>query len=111
MALDVDKLVQLMTATGKGLAGTIWSDMQTYALPELRKIGTQVVAIETEMSMNPPAYTQDGARALMGMQINATIGVIVSMTTLTLLAVQSAVNAIIQGIRDVANKAIGFALI
>lgn len=111
MGLQVDQLVSAMTSAGEGLAGTVWGDIQTYAIPELQKIAAQVVAIETGMLLNPPQYTPDGAAALLDMQVQASIGVIVAMTTLTLLAVQTAINQILDAIKGMVNTALKFPLI
>lgn len=105
--MDANDLTDQMLAAAKGLAGTIWSQMQSYALPELQKIAVQIVAI----AENHADYTVAGAKALLDMQVKASIGVIVAMTTLTLLAVQDAINAILDAVRGFVNGAIGFALL
>jgi len=105
--MDANDLTNQMLTAAKGLAGTIWSQMQSYALPELQKIAIQIVAI----AENHADYTPAGAKALLDMQVKASIGVIVAMTTLTLLAVQDAINAILDAVRSLVNGAIGFALL
>ena len=107
MALDVGSLSSAMINAGQGLGGSLWNQMQSFALPELKKIAIQIVSIEE----NADQFTPGGAKALLDMQINATVGVIVAMTTLTLLDVQEAINAILRAVEGVVNKAIGFALI
>jgi hypothetical protein len=107
MALELDTLVKSMTSAGEGLAGAVWSDIQTFAIPELNKIGIQIVAI----AENAAAFTPEGARALLDMQLRASAAVIVGMTALTLLAVQAALNQIIAAVKTLVNDAIGFALI
>jgi hypothetical protein len=111
MALQFDQLVNSMTAAGQGLAGTIWTDIQAYAVPELQKIATQIVAIQAGISTSPPQYTLDGAKSLLDMQTRASIGVIVSMTILTLVAAQAAINQILDAVKVMVNAAVGFALI
>jgi hypothetical protein len=107
MALDYNSLVNAMVSAGENLGGTLWHDIETYAVPELKKIAIQIIAIETDKD----SYTPAGAQALMDMQIKATIGVIVAMTTLTLLAVQSAINQILDAVKSMVNTAIGFGVI
>lgn len=107
MSLDMKALTQSMISAGQGLAGGVWSQMQTYAIPELKKIALQIVVI----AENRNDYTPEGARALLRMQINATVGVFVAMTTLTMLEVEQALNAILSAIRDQVNGVIGFALL
>ena len=107
MALDYTVLLNAMVSAGENLGGTLWLDIETYAVPELQKIAIQIVAIE----VNKDSYTPAGAQALMDMQIKATIGVIVAMTTLALLAVQNAINQILAAVKSMVNAAIGFAII
>lgn len=111
MALDLDQLVASMTSAGEGLAGSVWTDIKTFAVPELKKIATQIVAIEEGMLAEPPHFTQEGAKALLDMQVRATLGVLVAMTSLTLLAIQTAINQILDAVKSLVNGAIGFPLI
>jgi hypothetical protein len=111
MALDATTLVTAMTAAGQTLGKALWKDMQTYTIPELNKIAIQILAIEEAMLKKPAPFTQDGATALLNMQITASIGVVVAMTTLTMLAVQTALNTILAAVKTMVNTAIGFALI
>ena len=107
MALDTQTLVNAMVSAGQGLGSALLSQASSYALPEFTKIATQIVAIE----IHSADYTQDGARALLDMQVRASVGVIVAMTSLVLLDVQAALNAILQAVKGVVNQAVGFALI
>ena len=107
MAIDTQGLVNAMASAGQGLGSALFTQASTYAMPELTKIATQIVAIE----MHSADYTQDGARALLDMQVRASVGVIVAMTSLVLLDVQNAINAILQVVKGVVNQAVGFALI
>ena len=107
MALDVGNLLQSMISAGEGLGADVWNKMQTYAVPELHKIAVQIAAIAEHIA----DYTLDGAKALFDMQVKASIGVIAGMTEMTLLAVQTAINAILSSIRNFVNGAIGFALV
>ena len=107
MALDTTALVNAMVSAGEHLGADLWSSIETFAVPELQKIAVQIVAIET----NRDAFTPEGAKALLDMQLRASVGVIVAMTTLTLLAVQKAVNEILAAIKGVVNQAVKFGLI
>jgi len=107
MALDTQGLVNAMVSAGQNLGSQLLRQASTYALPEFTKIATQIVAIE----MHKDDYTEAGAKALLDMQVRASVGVIVAMTSLVLLDVQNAINAILQAVGDMVNKAIGFTLI
>ncbi|MES2989386.1 MAG: hypothetical protein V4808_15915 [Pseudomonadota bacterium] len=107
MSVDVNGLVNQMVSAGKGLAGGVWTQIETYAVPELKKIAIQVEAI----AENHAAYTPEGAVILFQMQVRAAISVIVAMTTMTLAMVQNAVNAMIDAVKAFINTATGFALV
>lgn len=105
--MDVETLTGKMVATGKALGGDVWAAMKGYAEPELHKIAVQIVAIAEHLE----DYTPAGAKALMDMQVKASVGVIVAMTSLMLLAVQDAINAILAAVRDVVNGAVHLPLL
>lgn len=105
--MDVDGLFGKMLAAGKKLPGDIWGQMQTFAIPELKKIAIQIEAI----AENVGDFTPKGAKALLEMQVTAAVGVIVAMTQLTMLAVQDAINAILKAVRDFVNGAVKLPLL
>jgi len=105
--MDTDDLVSRMTAAGRIAFGDLWQQVSHFALPELRKIAVQIDAIADHHA----DYTPAGARALFDMQVKAAIGVIVAMTQLTLLAVQTALNAILDAVRDFVRAAVPFPLL
>jgi len=107
MAVNVDGLVGAMTDAGRGLGGEIWSQMQGFAIPELKKIAIQVEAI----AEHAHEITLETAQALLRMQVNAAVAVIVAMTELTLLAVEQAINAILDAVRDLVNGVVGIPLV
>lgn len=107
MSVDVNGLVNQMVAAGKGLATGVWGEIETYAVPELKKIAIQVEAI----AENHAAYTPEGALILFQMQVRAAVSVIVAMTTMTLAMAQNAVNSIIDAVKELINTATGFALV
>jgi hypothetical protein len=107
MAVDTGTLVHAMITAGESLGTAIWGQIANYAIPELRKIAIQIEAIEENLG----DYTPDGARALFDMQKQAALGVIVAMTTLTLLDVQNALNAILAAVKTIINAAVKFSLI
>ena len=106
MALEVQNLLQTMVGAGEGLGAELWGKMRTFAIPELHKIAVQIVAI----AENIQDFTPGGAKALFDMQVKASLGVIAGMTELTLLAVQTAINRILEAIRGLVGQAIPFPL-
>ena len=63
------------------------------------------------IATNRADYTVEGAKALLAMQVKAAIGVIVAMTSLTLLAVEEAINAVLAAVRLFVNDAVGFPIL
>jgi hypothetical protein len=51
------------------------------------------------------------ADILFDMQIRAAVSVIVAMTSMTLVLLQNAINAIVDAVKDFINAATGFALV
>jgi hypothetical protein len=107
MAIDTQALVNAMVSAGRNLGSQLLSQATNYALPEFTKIAQQIVAIE----LHKDDYTEAGAKALLDMQVRASVGVIVAMTSMILLDVQSAINAILQAVKVLVNGAVGFLLI
>ena len=107
MALEVGSLLQAMVGAGEGLGKDVWDKLKNFAIPELHKIAVQIAAIAEHIT----DYTPEGAKALFDMQVKATIGVLAGMTEMTMLAVQTAINAILNAVRGLVNGALGFALV
>lgn len=107
MALDISELTAALRGAGEGLGGSVWSQMRSFALPELDKIAIQIKAIAD----NAEDYTPEGARALLDMQVRASVAVIVAMTSLMLLDVQKALNQILDAVKAMVNGALKFNLI
>jgi hypothetical protein len=106
MGLEIGSLFQTMVSAGEGLGSDVWGRMRPFAIPELHKIAIQIVAI----AENVEDYTPAGAKALFDMQIKASLGVLAGMTELTLLAVQNAINRILDAIRSMVSAALPFPL-
>lgn len=107
MAFDASALFGAMSTAGKNLASGVWGNMETFAIPELKKIATQIESIVEHQQ----DYTPDGAKALLNMQMHASVAIICAMTTLTLLEVQKALNAILDAVKTQVNAALPFALL
>lgn len=105
MTVDTNNLFNQMVSAGQGLAGGIWQQMHSYAIPELKKIADQIGSIATS-GFKPAAMVE-----LLKMQIDAAVTVIVAMTALAMQLVQDAINAIMNAVKDLVNGAVGIPLI
>lgn len=92
----------------KAASGSIkkkWPAVRDYAESEFRKFLLQsdhIKKLKAEGKIN-----QDEARFLMNLQANAMKAVLLTVEGLGMLAVEAAVNAAIDSIKDVINIAIG----
>jgi hypothetical protein len=107
MAVDIDALGNSMIAAGRTLVGNIWEQMETFAIPELKKIAVQIAALADPTT----GWTPEARKLLFRMQVRSAVSVIVAMTSLMMLEVQNAINAILQAVKDVVNTAVGIPLI
>ena len=105
--MDADALLGKMVDAGRGLKGDIWSKMETVAIPELRKIAIQIV----ELAKPGSPWSPDESKLLLKMQIRSATGIIVAMTALTMIAVQNAINAILDAVREFVNGKLPFPLL
>ncbi|RYD53687.1 MAG: hypothetical protein EOP60_09970 [Sphingomonadales bacterium] len=105
MAIDTNNLFNQMVAAGEGLAGGIWQQMHSFAIPELKKIADQIGNIAGS-GFKPEAMVE-----LFKLQVDAAVAVIVAMTALAMQLVQDAINAILGAVKDLVNGAVGIPLI
>jgi hypothetical protein len=105
--MDTDMLFGKMVDAGRGLAGNVWSAMETVAIPELKKIAFQIA----DLAKPDSPWSPEESKILLRMQVRSAVGIIVAMTALTMLAVQNAINAILDAVRQFVNSAIPFPLL
>jgi len=105
--MDSDALFGKMVDAGRGLTRDIWSKMETVALPELRKIAAQIA----ELGNPGSPWSLEESKLLLKMQLRSAVGIIVAMTELTMLAVQNAINAILDAVREFVNGKLPFPLL
>lgn len=106
-AIDVDELTGQMVAAGKGLVAGVWHQIESFAIPELKKIAIQVAALAEPDS----PWSDAQKKILFRMQVRSAMTIIVAMTALTLQLVQDTINAVLGAVRDVINGAVGLPLI
>lgn len=109
MTSTVDSLLGTMVSAAEGAFSGSWSDIESYATPELQKIASTIVSIEANVAAGH--YTQETANLILRMQVRSAEAIIVATTGLLLLQVEKALNAVLAAIGDVVNKAVGFPLI
>ena len=105
--VDVDALTGSMVAAGKGLVTGVWTQIESFAVPELKKIAVQVAALADPTS----PWSEEEKRVLFRMQVRSAVSIIVAMTALTMQMIQDAINAILGAVRDLINGAVHFPLV
>jgi len=109
MAIDVDELFSKMFTSGANAFGEGWNEVQKYAKVEFKTIAQRMDDIGEALINNE--FDLATGKMLLAMQINLAAAAIAGATTLVLLAVEAAINAVLDVIRDFVNAALGFALV
>ncbi len=104
--IDASVIMQAMTQAAAAALKKKWPAARTYAGHEFEKFVLQMQQIEK--LKDDKAITEDEARFLARLQQNAMMTVLLTLEGLGMLAVESAVNASIDAVRDLINTAIGW---
>ena len=108
MAFDGEAFSNQMIGAGSQAFGEQWQVAKQFAEAEFKTIGKRLetIAEQTAQGMDPAI-----AKSLFDAQVRTAIQIIAGATALTLLAVEAAINAILDIIRGALNEAIGFVLL
>jgi hypothetical protein len=104
MNINADDIFNKMISAAEGAFGEGWSAVKIYAPAEFKKMSVQLAEIAKNVAVfqidNTQGYSPETGKLLFQMQRTACESVLVAVTHLTLLAVQSALNAIINVLKD-----------
>jgi hypothetical protein len=104
MEINFDNVLDTMLETASDAFDDGWDAVKIYAPAEFKKISAQIVEIAENVVKyeinEDQGYSPETGKLLLQMQRNATEGVLVAISTLTLIAVQNAINAIFKVLRD-----------
>lgn len=101
-------------AAMKGPLGAAWGQARVFAEGEAKKLAHSLQTIVKLYALpagDPGKITKEQARLLLDIQVSASRGILLTIATLGLIAVQKALEAGLSAVRDAVNGAIGFALI
>jgi len=114
MELTVDNALKEMLRAGAAAFGEAWGQVSRFAKAEFAKIAQTLVAIAENVAAfqrNPDeGYPPEVGRKLLEMQKASTEAVFVSLTALTLIAVERAINAVLEVVRQLFSAALGAVL-
>ena len=88
----------------------IWNAVQNVVITQLKQIAVAISDIAAGLVADPPYYTAEAAKILIGMAINAAISTIAAATEMIITEVQAAMKQVINDIRDTVTAAIGAVL-
>ncbi len=109
MSIDADQLFGQMVSAGAQAFGTGWAEVEKFANIEFRTLAQRIKEIGEGLAKND--FDVPTGKLLMAMQVNTATAAIAGATTLVLLAVEAAVNAVMATIKDAVNTALGVALL
>lgn len=109
MSLNIQDLLGPMLDAAKTVVGKQWPNIQNYVETEMKKIGEKILEIE-KMKLEGTT-TEERAKLLLDIQMNASKTVLLTVQGMTKIMAEQAINAALGAIRDVVNKATGFALL
>jgi hypothetical protein len=109
MALDIDSLANSMVAAASSSLGTSWNSVRDYATEQFRHTAMTLQLIEKD-TLNG-SITQEQATNLLDIQKQATEAVMLAVATMTVVAVQQAINSALNAVKSTVNSAVGFGLL
>lgn len=104
MSISVEEVFRSMMDAGASAFGDNWGDIATFAETEFRKMAQQVSDIASNVAAHAkdPAkgYDAQAGKILMDMQRLSTINVLVSMSAMTMVMVEQAINAMLDAVKN-----------
>jgi hypothetical protein len=109
MALDARDLLGPMLSAIRPVLSKYWGDVKDFAETEAEKMAKTLATI-AELRVADKINDQQ-AQALLDMQKHSMQAVFLAVEGIGLIAAQNAINAALGAVKDMVNKAIGFALL
>jgi hypothetical protein len=109
MALDAGELVKKMFEAFESSLIDKWPEVKDYAEAEAKKMAASLVMIEKLVLSGQ--INEDQAKLHFQIQRNATRMVLLTIEGLGIIAVEQAINAALDVLKDTVNKALDFTLI
>jgi hypothetical protein len=109
MAIDIPALLPAMLTAARDVSAKQWPEMREFAETEFRKLGESLAMIERLVVTGK--ITEEQARLHLEIQKAAMRTVLLTIEGLGILAVERAINAALDVVRDTVNTALGFALV
>ena len=109
MALDTNDLLKQMVAAASASLSSKWPEIRDLATTQLKQLAQNLADIEV-MKLKG-SITEEQAQLLIDMQKNTLKIILLTEEGLGLLAVEAAINAVVDVISAPVNKALGWSLL
>ncbi len=109
MSLNAGELAANMVEAMKGVFDEKWSEIKEYAETEAKKLAESFVMVEKLKLLRQ--IDEEESELQFNIQKNASRTVLLTIEGLGILAVEKAINAALNVVRDTVNTALGFNLI
>jgi hypothetical protein len=109
MSLDISELGENVLGAASSSLGTSWEQARRIAEPQLRELAR--IAGDLGQRVVSGALTEAEAKALFSIHVNTTKTVLLAVEGLGILAVEAAINAVLDVLKATANTALGFDLV
>lgn len=107
--IKVDQLVASMLRAAKGALGEKWPEAKGCAEREFTKIGMAIAFIEARRARDQ--IDEEKARMHLAMQVKAARNTLLALEGIGAPAVESAIHAAMDVVKDTVNTSLGFVLI
>ena len=107
--INIEELLKEMVKTTSNVLKDKWPDVRTYAEMEFQKLGETIIHIQK--MKNAGEITEERARLHIDIQKHAMRTVMLTVEGLGIIAVEEAINAALNVVRDTVNTAIGWRLL
>ena len=109
MALDLTELANNMAAAAKEVLTESWDDIQPLAEANLFLLAEGITSIEEKFLLGD--ISEEKAKKLLRMKKNTMEIALLTIEGLSLIAVEQAINAALNIVKDAVNSALNFSLI
>lgn len=109
MSMNVKELAESMLSAMQGVLSEKWPEIKDYAEAEAKKLAQSLVMIEALNAANK--IDAEEAALHLSIQKNASQMVLLTIKGLGVLAVEQALNAALDVVKETVNTALGFTLI
>lgn len=104
MSVSVEEVFSSMMQAGASSFGESWGDIATFAETEFKKMAQQISDIANNVAAHQKdpsqGYDAQAGKILMDMQRLSTINVLVSMSAMTMVMVEQALNAMLGAVKE-----------